>query len=72
VAFTRGTRVVTVVPRLVLGLARRGGFGTTTLDLPPGRWTNVLTGEAHHGGPTAVHALLGGFPVALLREGSAP
>ena len=37
VAFARGDRVATVVPRLVLGLDRRGGCGDTTVDLPRGR-----------------------------------
>ena len=65
VAFARGGEVVTVVPRLVLGLGRRGGWGETTLELPPGRWRDALTG-AHAGGRSRVAELLGGFPVALL------
>jgi len=48
VAFARGpaghpTRVVTVVPRLVLGLQQAGGWKDTTVDLPPGEWTDVIT-----------------------------
>ena len=66
--FTRGGRVATVVPRLVLGLA--GDWGDTVVDLPAGRWRNVLadsTGE-FDGGPAPLADLLGPFPVALLER----
>jgi (1->4)-alpha-D-glucan 1-alpha-D-glucosylmutase len=43
-AFDRGG-VVTVVTRLPVGLAAKGGWGETTISLPEGRWTNVLTGR---------------------------
>ena len=43
VAFARGNAVVTVVPRLVLGL--NGDWGDTTLELPAGAWRNELTGD---------------------------
>jgi (1->4)-alpha-D-glucan 1-alpha-D-glucosylmutase len=66
-AFMRGDRVVTVVPRLVLGLARRGGWGETTLELPPGAWRDVLTG-ASASGRTRVADLFGRLPVALLER----
>jgi (1->4)-alpha-D-glucan 1-alpha-D-glucosylmutase len=69
VAFARGGGVVTVVPRLVLGLERRGGWGDTTLSLPDGEWCDEL------GDPTRVWSsdvelgqLLHGFPVALLTK----
>jgi (1->4)-alpha-D-glucan 1-alpha-D-glucosylmutase len=65
VAFMRGDRVVTVVPRLVVGLARNGGWGETGLDLPPGAWHNVLSGE-RTSGRSLVADLLRRFPVALL------
>ncbi len=67
VAFARGERVVTVVPRLVLGLARRGGWGDTTVELPAGAWRDELTGRAVEGGAVSLAALLDAFPVALLR-----
>ncbi len=72
VGFVRGGRVATVVPRLVLGLARSGGWGDTTVELPPGRWTDVLgasvVGSDDDGGPVTVPVgeLLSGFPMALL------
>ena len=72
VAFLRGDRVATVVPRLVLGLG--GEWGDTTVELPPGRWHNVLTGTSTgdvDGGPVLLADLLAAFPVALLeRQGT--
>jgi (1->4)-alpha-D-glucan 1-alpha-D-glucosylmutase len=69
VGFTRGGSVAVVVPRLVLGLAARGGWGDTTLALPPGAWTDVVTGDAA-GGETAVADVLARFPVAVLERRS--
>ena len=43
-AFDRGG-AVTVVTRLPVGLAARGGWGDTTLALPAGRWTDVVSGR---------------------------
>ncbi len=72
VGFVRGGRVATVVPRLGLSLARAGGWGDTTVDLPPGRWTDVLgqsvveAGDATGPVSVPVGELLARFPVALL------
>jgi (1->4)-alpha-D-glucan 1-alpha-D-glucosylmutase len=66
VAFTRAESVVTVVPRLVLGLRRGGGWRDTTVALPDGRFTDVLTGRRHDGGPAYLLRLLRDFPVCLL------
>ncbi|WP_007519534.1 malto-oligosyltrehalose synthase [Pseudofrankia saprophytica] len=66
VAFTRAESVVTVVPRLVLGLRRGGGWRDTTLALPDGRWLDVLTGRRHDGGTAYVLRLLRDFPVTML------
>ncbi len=66
VAFSRGGNVATVVPRLVVGLDQRGGWGDTAVELPLGRWHNELTGETLNGGAVSLPALLGKFPVALL------
>ncbi len=71
VAFARGGDVVTVVPRLVLGLAARAdGWAGTTVRLPPGRWRDVVTGVERDGGPepAAVGAVLADFPVAVLER----
>jgi (1->4)-alpha-D-glucan 1-alpha-D-glucosylmutase len=64
VSFVRD-RLLVIVPRLLAGL--RGDWAGTTLDLPPGRWTNVLTAEELHGGAAVdLSRLLHAFPVAVL------
>jgi (1->4)-alpha-D-glucan 1-alpha-D-glucosylmutase len=55
-----------VVPRLLIRLARDGGWRETAVELPAGKWSNELTGEAVDGGRRAAAELLGRFPVALL------
>jgi (1->4)-alpha-D-glucan 1-alpha-D-glucosylmutase len=55
VAFARGGRVATVVPRLPLTLARAGGWRDTAVELP---WA----------GPVPVADLLGDLPVALVER----
>jgi (1->4)-alpha-D-glucan 1-alpha-D-glucosylmutase len=64
VAFARGGEVAVVVPRLPLRL--NGDWQGTTLELPPGRWRNELTGEEIDGGLRRVAEILARFPVALL------
>ncbi len=64
VAFARGGRVVTIVPRLVMHLAK--GWADTSLRLPEGDWLNELTGDRVAGGKHALGALLRRFPVGLL------
>ena len=74
VAFGRGGEVVTVVPRLAMGIAG-GDAGTwalaegpareTVLTLPRGRWLDEITGRTHEG--TAFLAEVWSvLPVALL------
>ena len=64
VAFSRGETTVTVAPRLVHRLA--GDWRDTELELPAGRWRDVLSGAEHAGGTRPMRELLGRFPVALL------
>jgi len=64
VAFDRGG-ALTVATRLPVGLADSGGWSKTSLPLPPGDWTDVLTGATYHGG-LVLADLLGRYPVALL------
>jgi (1->4)-alpha-D-glucan 1-alpha-D-glucosylmutase len=64
VAFARSEEVVTIVPRLVLGLA--GDWAGTELELPPGRWRDEFTGAVVDGGRRPLAGLLDRFPVALL------
>jgi (1->4)-alpha-D-glucan 1-alpha-D-glucosylmutase len=64
VAFNRG-RLAVVAP-IRTGRDWKG----TTVDLPPGEWRDVLTGDVSDGGTRDVGGLLAGFPVAVLaREG---
>ncbi|MHB1854778.1 MAG: malto-oligosyltrehalose synthase [Acidimicrobiales bacterium] len=66
-AYLRGERVAVVVPRLVLGLARSGGWAGTSLGLPAGDWVDCLTGAAWSGpAPVELAGLLDQFPVAVL------
>ncbi len=64
IAYARGGRVVTVVPRLTVTLD--GSWQDTSVQLPEGTWTNRMTGEQMAGGATRVEEILRQFPVALL------
>jgi (1->4)-alpha-D-glucan 1-alpha-D-glucosylmutase len=64
VAFSRGVSV-TVAPRLPVRLRTTGGWRGTWLGLPPGEWTDVLTGRSYEG-HARLAGLLGAFPVAFL------
>ncbi len=70
VAFARAERVVTVVPRLVLGVD--GQWEDTGVVLPPGKFSNVLAPGAPLQGDAPVARLFADFPVALLEEVSSP
>ncbi|MEJ7832046.1 MAG: malto-oligosyltrehalose synthase [Nocardioides sp.] len=61
-AFDRGG-AITVVTRLPVGLAARDGWADTTIDLPPGRWRDVISDREV--GAT-MSGVLGDGPVALL------
>lgn len=64
VAFLRGESVITLAPRLVIGLG--GDWRDTTIELPEGQWRNTLTGDTFNGGALALADALRRFPVALL------
>ena len=64
VGYLRGEDVAVVVPRLTLRLG--GAWRATAIELPGGRWRNVLTGEGRQGGRVRMATLLARFPVALL------
>jgi (1->4)-alpha-D-glucan 1-alpha-D-glucosylmutase len=73
VAFDRGgdaegQGAVTVATRLPAGLAARGGWGDTAVQLPNGAWRDLLTGERHVSDVTGIplDRLLARLPVALL------
>ena len=64
IAYLRGDRVATCVPRWNLKLG--SNWSSTTVTLPEGRWKNVLTGDIVNGGQMRVQTLLQRFPLALL------
>ena len=66
VAFLRAERAMSIVPRLIMGL--QGGWGDTVLDIPAGRWRNVLSGKMVEGGSVRLEHLLVDFPVSLLAK----
>jgi len=63
VAFCRGESVITVAQRLPR--TRQSGWEQTFLDLPPGRWLNVMD-KRNFEGRVPLDRLLNAFPVALL------
>jgi (1->4)-alpha-D-glucan 1-alpha-D-glucosylmutase len=64
VAFARDSQVVTLAPRLVIGLT--GGWGATEVELPTGHWRDEFTGREFEGGQVPVDQVLEAFPVGLL------
>ncbi|MBN1382115.1 MAG: malto-oligosyltrehalose synthase [Deltaproteobacteria bacterium] len=62
IAFTRGDHVMTVAPRLFIGL--KGDWADTELTFPRGQWRNAFTGDAIKG-KAQVKDILQRFPVAL-------
>ncbi|MGQ0810082.1 MAG: malto-oligosyltrehalose synthase [Nitrospiraceae bacterium] len=63
IAFMRGHAVITITPRLVLGL--KGQWADTILQLPSGMWRNELDGR-QMSGRCALQELLGTLPLGLL------
>jgi (1->4)-alpha-D-glucan 1-alpha-D-glucosylmutase len=66
VAFCRTGAVATVATRLPVSVERLGGWGSATVVLPDGSWTDQLTGAAYDGGAILAAELLATLPVALL------
>ena len=66
IGFRRGTDVLVAVSRWTIGLAE-SGWGPTVLRLPPGTWTDRITG-AVHAGAVNVSALFAELPVMLLEK----
>jgi (1->4)-alpha-D-glucan 1-alpha-D-glucosylmutase len=62
VAFSRGEKVITLVPRFLLKL--NNNWQDTSLGLPAGNWRNEFTGENFNGEARAGN-LFQKFPVAL-------
>jgi (1->4)-alpha-D-glucan 1-alpha-D-glucosylmutase len=66
VAFSRGEPAAVVAVADRRGTDPSGGWGGTTIALPPGRWRDRLGGAGVLEGEVAAAALLGEFPGALL------
>ena len=70
VAFARTGGLAVVVPRLLACPdgpdGPDGAWPGTTVELPGGRWVDVLTGDPVEGGRVGISALLRRFPVAVL------
>ena len=63
--FDRGG-ALTLVTRLPLGLEAAGGWRDTLVQLPPGTYTDRLSGRSHSGGGVKAEDLFEHYPVALL------
>jgi (1->4)-alpha-D-glucan 1-alpha-D-glucosylmutase len=70
IAFSRGDSVAVLASRWNVKLG--GGFGSTTVQLPRGTWSNIFTGEKVNGGSTRAQQLFRKFPVALLVRDGGP
>jgi (1->4)-alpha-D-glucan 1-alpha-D-glucosylmutase len=64
IAFMRGADVITVAPRWPVSL--NGDWADTEVELPAGRWRNLLSGENEPGGAVRLARLLSRFPLGLL------
>ncbi|MHB9858237.1 malto-oligosyltrehalose synthase [Streptomyces sp. YIM S03343] len=71
-AFTRSGRTITAVTRLSLRLAESGGWRDTSLPLPPGHWTDLLTPNHHFETQAHLTDLFADLPVALLERTDGP
>jgi (1->4)-alpha-D-glucan 1-alpha-D-glucosylmutase len=66
VAFVRGQDLISLAPRLVMGL--NNDWEDAIVELPRGEWHNVLTGDDADGGAVQLQELLHRFPVGLLMK----
>ncbi|WP_197671743.1 malto-oligosyltrehalose synthase [Devriesea agamarum] len=60
------SQVISVVTRLPMGLAHRGGWGEHRIVLPEGDWFDALSGRSITGGSVPISRVLDASPVALL------
>ncbi|MEO6827813.1 MAG: malto-oligosyltrehalose synthase [Microbacteriaceae bacterium] len=63
--FDRGG-AITIATRLPVGLELAGGWADTSVEIPDGQYTEVLTGRGVCGGRAKLRELLARYPVALL------
>ncbi|WP_334239535.1 malto-oligosyltrehalose synthase [Terriglobus sp. ADX1] len=65
ISYVRSGDVITLAARFPHRLDNN--WSGTVLQLPPGKWTDRMTGRVHNGGvPMRISTLLDDFPVALL------
>ena len=64
IGYIRGENVITLAPRWSAKLG--GSWAATVVEIPAGRWKNLLTGDVLQGGRLRVQSLLNRFPAALL------
>lgn len=69
IAYLRGDHIAVIAPRWTLKLG--GNFAATTVEIPEGTWSHLLTGETFEGGSLRAQTLLQRFPVALLTRNGA-
>ena len=65
VGIARGMSVIALATRLPLTLEDAGGWGSTTVTLPEGTWTDRLSGQTYSG-TVACADVFRGLPCALL------
>jgi (1->4)-alpha-D-glucan 1-alpha-D-glucosylmutase len=70
IGFARGQQgwapdVVALATRHTVGLEQRG-WGDTTVPLPDGTWTDLLTSATYSGGRVDTSTLFARYPVSLL------
>lgn len=63
IAFLRNSKVLVVVPRLIITL--RAKWNSAWLTIPAGNWQNIFTGEQISGGTITLQQALQNFPVAV-------
>jgi (1->4)-alpha-D-glucan 1-alpha-D-glucosylmutase len=66
--FLRGDSVACLVTRAPARLREDGGWGSRTVPLPDGTWTDLLTGTTHTGGEVRCADVFAVLPVALLER----
>ena len=69
IAYARSDDLVVLATRLPMGLGASGGWRDTTVDLGPGVWTDVLTGDVVDGPVARLSSVLDRYPVGMLVRG---